>query len=189
MQTLAGRPAQSVLLGANEYLQATRSGGLSASHTVDTSRVMAWQRGEIVADALTIAKLANELARYSSTRIVVGSREVAALTVSGVLSVNHPDTVVQALERSLGLRLTSGIDNPCPLQQVPQRLNLVGALAPPLQAVAVDAAPDLHRAGGGNRFPPLLESEAGLLPRQLAPSQQALGLGFGLGDQLLVLDL
>ena len=95
----------SVLLDANEHLETSRSGGLGTRQTVDTATYTAWQRGEIVADALTLAELASELARYSDTRILISEREVANLTVSGVFSLDHPDTVIQALERSLGLRV------------------------------------------------------------------------------------
>jgi transmembrane sensor len=110
----------SVLLGADEHLETSRSGGLGTSETVDTSRYTAWQRGEIVAEALTLAELAGELARYSDTRILISEREVANLTVSGVFSLDHPETVIQALERSLGLRVVRLNNGSVQLLKVPQ---------------------------------------------------------------------
>ncbi|WP_290740461.1 FecR family protein [Haliea sp.] len=110
----------SVLLDANEHLETSRSGGLGTRQTVDTATYTAWQRGEIVADALTLAELASELARYSDTRILISEREVANLTVSGVFSLDHPDTVIQALERSLGLRVVRLNNGSVQLLKAPQ---------------------------------------------------------------------
>tara|TARA_S200002703_G_scaffold20589_1_gene16903 strand:+ start:1422 stop:2411 length:990 start_codon:yes stop_codon:yes gene_type:complete len=100
-----GTAPRSVLLEADEHLETGRNGALGTGRSVDTARYLAWQRGEIIAEALTLAELADEMARYSDTRLLISEREVAELTVSGVFSLDHPDTVVQALERSLGLRV------------------------------------------------------------------------------------
>ncbi len=116
----SGSAVASVLLDANEHLETSRSSGIGTRQTVDTAHYTAWQRGEIVADALTLAELASELARYSDTRILISEREVANLTVSGVFSLDHPDTVIQALERSLGLRVVRLNNGSVQLLKAPQ---------------------------------------------------------------------
>jgi transmembrane sensor len=98
------RAAQVAILRAAEQLHASAR-GLEQSQRIDPAVPTAWQRGELVAQQLPLAQLTRELARYHDTRILIGDREVANLTVSGVFNLDHPDSVLQALERSLALEV------------------------------------------------------------------------------------
>jgi transmembrane sensor len=100
----AGRTPHSAMLQANEQLQASER-GLGNSRQFDPAPLTAWQRGEMIADEMPLLELTRELARYSDTRIVIRDRDVARLTVSGVFNLDHPDSVLQAVERSLQLQL------------------------------------------------------------------------------------
>lgn len=106
----AGRSTRSAMLEANQHLQASAS-GLGTSRQVDPMPLTAWQRGEMIAEKMPLLELTRELARYSDTRIVIRDRDVARLTVSGVFNVDHPDSVLQALERSLQLQVVRLDDN------------------------------------------------------------------------------
>lgn len=91
------------LLQANEQLQASTSDPAPKRH-INPALSTAWQRGELVAEAMPVAEVLRELSRYHDLRIVPGGRDVATLTVSGVFKLDHPDSVLKALERSLGLQ-------------------------------------------------------------------------------------
>lgn len=98
------RAAQVAILRAEEQLRASHR-GLGQSRRVDLAAPTAWQRGELVAREWSVAQLTRELARYHDTRILIGDRAVADLTVSGVFNLDHPDSVLLALERSLALQV------------------------------------------------------------------------------------
>jgi len=100
----AGRIALSTVLQANETLQASE-GGLSRALPVDPTPLTAWQQGEMIADEMPLLELTRELARYTDTRVVIRDRDIARLTVSGVFNLDHPDSVLQAVERSLQLQV------------------------------------------------------------------------------------
>ena len=100
----AGRTSRSTMLQANEYLQASKR-GLGNTLLVDPTPLTAWQQGEMIADEMPLLELTRELARYTDTRIVIRDRDIARLTVSGVFNLDHPDSVLQALERSLQLQV------------------------------------------------------------------------------------
>ncbi len=102
--TPAGRSSRSTMLHANEYLQASRA-GLGSTRQIDPAPLTAWQRGEIIAREMPLLELTRELARYTDTRIVIRDRSVADLTVSGVFNLDHPASVLQAVELSLELQV------------------------------------------------------------------------------------
>lgn len=91
------------LVNASERVQAGTS-GLSRVREADPQVHIAWQRGELVARAMPVAEVLQELSRYHALRVVPGDHEIARLTVSGVFMLDHPDSVLRALERSLNLR-------------------------------------------------------------------------------------
>lgn len=101
----ATRAPSSEILHANQRLEVGREEGLVASAGVDVAPRLAWRRGELVARQMPLTELAKEMARYHDRRILITDPEVAALTVSGVFQLDHPDAMLEALERSLGLRV------------------------------------------------------------------------------------
>ncbi|MEP6389605.1 MAG: FecR domain-containing protein [Halioglobus sp.] len=96
-------PASDVLT-ANHHLIADRN-GLNAQAQVDASKQLAWQRGEIMAEELPLHELVHQIERYSDLHILLGDRELAMLSVSGVFRVDQPDVILTALERSLNVRI------------------------------------------------------------------------------------
>lgn len=91
------------LLQASQQLRASAN-GLTAARNTNPRLHTAWQQGELIAEAMPLQDVLQELSRYHDLRIVPGDREVAALTVSGVFNLDHPRSVIKALERSLNLR-------------------------------------------------------------------------------------
>ncbi|QIB65492.1 FecR family protein [Kineobactrum salinum] len=115
----ANRASQVAILRAEEQLR-TSARGLGQSQRVDLAVPTAWQRGELVARQLPLTQLTRELARYHDTRILIGDRDTANLTVSGVFNLDHPDSVLQALERSLALKVVRLDERTVQLLKAPQ---------------------------------------------------------------------
>ena len=99
-----GRPAQAETLHADQHLTADRQ-GLQPVETVDATRRLAWQRGEIIADEMPLPELVREIQRYHPTRILIADHAVAAMTISGVFLLEKPEPILEALEVSLGVRV------------------------------------------------------------------------------------
>lgn len=95
-------PATEVLR-ANEGLQASRA-GFEEAGGIDTDSLLAWQRGELVANEMRLPALAEELERYYDINILIADADVAAMTVSGVFLLDQaPRDLLRALELSLDL--------------------------------------------------------------------------------------
>ena len=100
----ASRMPASDILTADHHLIADQD-GLNAQAKVDASRQLAWQRGEILAEQLPLHELVHQIERYSDVHILLGDRELAMLSVSGVFRVDQPQVILAALERSLDVRV------------------------------------------------------------------------------------
>ena len=102
-------PASDILTG-NHHLIADQN-GLKAQAEVDASRQLAWQRGEILAEQLPLHELVHQIERYSDVHVLLGDRELAMLSVSGVFRVDQPQVILAALERSLDIRVVKVDDS------------------------------------------------------------------------------
>lgn len=77
--------------------------GWTVSTSEDTSRQLAWQRGELVAEEMPLPELLDQLQRYHPTRLLIGDPDLAVLTVSGVFQLDQPQATLKALEVTLDL--------------------------------------------------------------------------------------
>lgn len=91
------------LLYANQSVAADRN-GLRRPTQVETSNVLAWREGNIVADAMPLGQLIAELARYHGARIIVSDTTLAQTTVSGIFPIDEPEVILKALEHSIGVQ-------------------------------------------------------------------------------------
>lgn len=91
-------------LRANQRLVAS-SEGLGTAEAVTDNRNLAWRTGNLVADNMPLRELAAEIERYHDKRILIADRDLAALSVSGVFSLDHPETILQAVALTLDLEL------------------------------------------------------------------------------------
>lgn len=114
-----GRPAQAETLHVNQHLVADRR-GLQPAGTVDATRRLAWQRGEIIADEMPLPELVREIQRYHPTRILIADHDVAAMTISGVFLLEKPESILEALEVSLGVRVAELDDGTLQLVKPPE---------------------------------------------------------------------
>ena len=77
---------------------------LSEGCTQSAEEAPAWQRGQLVAERMTVADFAGELARYRHG-LVRYQPEVAGLRVTGVFSLTDTDRALDALARALPVRV------------------------------------------------------------------------------------
>lgn len=106
----ASRTPASDILTANHHLIADQN-GLNTQAEIDGARQLAWQRGEILAEQLPLHELVHQIERYSDVHILLGDRELAMLSVSGVFRIDQPQVILAALERSLDLRVVQVDDS------------------------------------------------------------------------------
>lgn len=96
------KPATEVL-HVNQQLR-TGSGGWALSAAADVNAQLAWRQGELVADNMPLAVLVAELERYHDTNYMIADPAIAGLTLSGVLQLDQPDAILNALRLSLGIQ-------------------------------------------------------------------------------------
>ena len=97
------RAAQSELLYANQYI-ATHRGNLGSANKVSAEVTLAWREGKLIADAMPLARLVEELSRYHKASLLIAEPELASKPVSGVFALDDLDSILLALEHSVGLR-------------------------------------------------------------------------------------
>ncbi len=97
------RVPTSEVLHANQQLLASPR-GLQPARAVDPAGMLAWQSGELVAEALPLPELARQLERYHGLQIIITDPDVAAMTVSGVFQLDQPGAILDALELSHNLQ-------------------------------------------------------------------------------------
>ncbi len=103
--TAGGRPAEIVLSPGQSVRYA--EAGLGPRHPVDLEQALAWRRGRLVFDRITLGQVVDELNRYRRGRIVIGNTTLANRRVSGVFDAADPDTVLATIARELGVRTAS----------------------------------------------------------------------------------
>jgi transmembrane sensor len=100
----ATRAAATELVYAEQQLSAG-AGGLQEVIPVSTRLTLAWQRGEIIAEGMSLPELAAQLERYHDIHILITDPRVAAMTISGVFELAEPDSVLRAVALSLELEV------------------------------------------------------------------------------------
>ena len=96
------RAANTELLHAHQTLRAAAQGWeVKQQSERDIEQQLAWREGRLVAVEMPLGELITQLGRYDSTRYLLGSPGLAALTVSGVFELDQPQAILRALEVSL----------------------------------------------------------------------------------------
>jgi len=91
------------ILRANQQLTATDK-GLQAAAPANVSQQTAWQRGELIANNMTLAELIAQIERYHDTHILLTDASIATLKISGVFDLSDLSPILQALQVSLGVK-------------------------------------------------------------------------------------
>ena len=80
--------------------------GVEAPVTVNADTMTAWRRGKLIFDNRPLGEVVTELDRQLDGRIVVANRRLARLKVTGVFDLEKPQSVLDAIGRSLPVRVT-----------------------------------------------------------------------------------
>ena len=114
----ATRAAESALLYENQQVTADSS-GLQDSTTVHSEHQLAWREGKLVAEEMPLAELVEQLSRYHERKILIVEPSVAQTTVSGVFRLEDPESILLALEHSIGVRSVTLNDGTVQLIKAP----------------------------------------------------------------------
>ncbi len=112
------RPAQSEILRRNQRITGDRS-GLARASEVAADNLLAWRDGKLVAEQMSLAQLVDELSRYHPTEIVIAEPGLASTTVSGVFRLEDLDSILLALEHTVGVRSVALADGSIQLTRAP----------------------------------------------------------------------
>jgi transmembrane sensor len=81
--------------------------GFSDVHAIDPAVAFAWRQGQIVFRQQPLSQVVAELNRYRAGRIVILDAAAADRMVSGTFEIDQPAAVLDALEKTLGVKAIS----------------------------------------------------------------------------------
>jgi len=90
-------PGQQAVLGADH---------ISAPAPFDRTAVTAWRRGQFVFYNTPLAEVVDTLNRHRPGRILITSRELNSLKVSGIFSTDDPDAALELIASTLPIQQT-----------------------------------------------------------------------------------
>jgi transmembrane sensor len=112
------RVPDTALLYADQGI-ASKPAGLASLSVSNTTSVIAWRNGQIIADGMQLNQLVQELSRYHPQRIIIPDPELGQKTVSGVFQLEDPETILRALEHSFDVRSVALADGSVQLIKAP----------------------------------------------------------------------
>jgi ferric-dicitrate binding protein FerR (iron transport regulator) len=92
-------------LGAGQRGMLTRDGRTAVERAVDVEQSLAWTKGELVLDNVTLGEAARELERWYELEIHIGDTTLASRRVSAVFRNEAPDQVIEAVALAAGARI------------------------------------------------------------------------------------
>lgn len=96
-----------VLVEANKSVSiGARSERIDVLTPEEVADATAWQHGVLIFKKAPLAQVVEELARYSTVRMVISDPNVARLPVSGYFEVGDIDSLAAALEQNVGIKIT-----------------------------------------------------------------------------------
>lgn len=109
VSTFAGSEAR---LEAGQLLRLSEdgTGTVTRLDTAAIDALTAWQRGLLVLDGTTLADAMEEMARYTTRRIVIDDPAIATLRLGGSLPIGDLEAMLRALEASFGIGVAHAAD-------------------------------------------------------------------------------
>ncbi|MEM1052791.1 MAG: FecR domain-containing protein [Pseudomonadota bacterium] len=102
---IANAEGLAVSLTAGQSIEYTSNGGFSEIAEVFPAELAAWRGGRLIYVDAPLARVLEDLNRYSSSPITADER-AAAMKISGIYDASRIEAVLEAIERSLPIRLT-----------------------------------------------------------------------------------
>jgi len=107
----ASRAPGAIALSANQQLTLGRKGALEAVRKVDSQRELAWTKGRLVLDNVTVAAAIAALNRYNRVQLRVADEVLAARRVSGVFDTSDPESFVAFVQTVVAVRVLRATDH------------------------------------------------------------------------------
>lgn len=105
-----------VPLARGDKLTYSKARGTVVLSRIDPAKAAAWREGYLVYDNAPLSQVVADLNRYFANPIVLGDDSLSTLKFSGVLRVDHEQTVLVRLQEFLPLTATKGADGRILLQ-------------------------------------------------------------------------
>ncbi|WP_264310472.1 FecR family protein [Pseudomonas putida] len=96
-------PGATATLQAGEQVAWTHR-QLSAVHSIDPQRELAWQKGRLVFDNMPLGDVLAQLQHYRPGYVLLGDAALHTLTVSGTLRLDRLDEGIDTLAQAFGLK-------------------------------------------------------------------------------------
>lgn len=100
------------MLEAGDRAQFTRAAGLGTVETVRPAAALAWRQRRLVFENASLAEVMAEMQRYLEPTLRLADAGLGQLRVSGVFGTEDPGLALEALERSLELRIEGPAQGP-----------------------------------------------------------------------------
>ncbi|MEI8573400.1 FecR family protein [Methylomonas sp. LW13] len=81
-----------------------RGARLSAKHTADIARELAWRQGQMVFVQAPLAEVVAQINRYRPGRLIVTDPQLENRPITAVFNIDKLDDAVSALEQTFGIR-------------------------------------------------------------------------------------
>ena len=99
-------PSQSAVLAPGDVVTATTSTVLITHETGKSlADQLAWRRGMLVFDNMTLADAAAEFNRYNEQKLIIADRAVATLTIAGNFRTGDVSAFARIIRNVLGLKV------------------------------------------------------------------------------------
>ena len=91
--------------------------GSDSIHMVQTvnpeiiERKTSWQHGMLMFEGETLAKVIEEISRYSTTKIIISDPKIRDLRIGGYFRVGEVDALLATLEKSFSINVVRVNDN------------------------------------------------------------------------------
>ena len=108
VRTAAGEAQAAVETATDERqaLAVTAAGvAVAAAPEAEVQNVQAWRRGEIVFEGQRLAEAVDEYNRYLTRKMVIEDPKVGSLRLGGRFLTDNPETFLEALRTTFGLRI------------------------------------------------------------------------------------
>jgi transmembrane sensor len=107
----ASRDPGPISLSANQQLTLGRKGALEAVRKVDSHRELAWTKGRLVLDNVTVAAAIAALNRYNRVQLRVADEVLAARRVSGVFDTSDPESFLAFVQTVVAVKVLRATDH------------------------------------------------------------------------------
>ncbi len=101
---------QQRILSLGQQLPLSDSGDFATPLTVIDDSATSWRNGELVFNGATLRDIINEISRYTSRTILIGSPALAATEVTGRFDIQDAEALLVALQGSFQMEVVSQPD-------------------------------------------------------------------------------